>query len=49
MFFLHYSDGETILINKPLGHLLRTKSAELDEGGIFGGGGGAFDAVYLYD
>ena len=41
-------DGEKILHNKQVGHMLRTKLSHVDEGGV-AAGLGALDSVYLVD
>lgn len=45
---LCFSDGENIITNRQVGHMLRTKLATADEGGV-AAGLGALDSPYLID
>lgn len=43
---LLHRNGEKLIINKPAGHLLRTKTASSNEGGV-AAGYGVIDSPYL--
>ena len=48
MKLLKYSDKDKILCNRQAGHMLRTKLASSNEGGV-AAGLGALDSPYLFD
>lgn len=43
-----FRDSQNIMINRQVGHMLRTKNATADEGGV-AAGLGALDSPYLID
>lgn len=43
-----YSDGDDILINEQVGHMMRTKLTSCNEGGVHAGNG-VLDSPFLID
>ena len=48
IFYFNRDEMGNIIKNKQVGHMLRTKISDANEGGV-AGGSGALDSVYLVD
>lgn len=46
--FIHFRDSQNIVVNRQVGHMLRTKISTANEGGV-AAGLGALDSPYLVD
>lgn len=46
--YLNFRDSQKIMVNRQVGHMLRTKMSTADEGGV-AAGFGALDSPYLID